>query len=74
MGLSIVVGEHLTIAIDKPTKSTQALSADWPIEKTVHPNRIVIKIGTGVLTGDDHVVIDEPAFLEIARAVAQLRH
>ena len=73
MGLSIVVGEHLTITIDKPTKSTQALSADWPIEKTVHPNRIVIKIGTGVLTGDDHVVIDEPAFLEIARAVAQLK-
>ena len=39
----------------------------------MHSKRIVIKIGTGVLTGDDDVVIDEPAFLEIARAVAQLK-
>ncbi|MGJ8676216.1 MAG: glutamate 5-kinase [Akkermansiaceae bacterium] len=33
----------------------------------------MIKIGTGVLTGDDDVVIDEPSFLEIARAVSQLK-
>jgi|GEM_PF-392562 len=72
-GLSIVANKALTIAIDRQTKPSDAISADWTIEKTVHPNRIVIKIGTGVLTGDDHVVIDEPAFLEIARAVAQLK-
>ena len=33
----------------------------------------MIKIGTGVLTGDNNVVLDKPAFLEIARAVAQLK-
>ena len=62
---------NTTITIDTQKKPTD--EEEWPIEKTVHPNRIVIKIGTGVLTGDDHVVIDEPAFLEIARAVAQLK-
>ncbi len=36
------------------------------------PSRIVIKIGTGVLTRDDRIRLDEPAFVEIARAVAAL--
>ena len=66
--------KHPLYPIDTQTEPTEEVSAEeWPIEKTVHPNRIVIKIGTGVLTGEDHVVIDEPAFLEIARAVAQLK-
>ena len=36
------------------------------------PSRIVIKIGTGVLTRDDRIRLDEPAFVEIARAVSAL--
>jgi glutamate 5-kinase len=34
--------------------------------------RIVVKIGTGVLTRDDRIRLDEPAFVEIARSVAGL--
>lgn len=36
------------------------------------PQRIVIKIGTGVLTRSDGVRLDESTFVEIARAIAEL--
>lgn len=65
--------ENISI-IENSNQDNATSSPSWPIDKTAHPDRIVIKVGTGVLTGDNQVVLDEPAFLEIARAVAQLKN